>query len=75
MDLGSDTKPKMYCEHFDVEPPAPNPWEKEFVEQWPASEVEPDNGAYRGLCANCSNRHHCTIAKPEGDIWHCEEYR
>jgi hypothetical protein len=75
MDRGTDVAPKMFCEHFDVERPTPNPWEKDVDEQWLASEIQSENGAHRGLCANCANRHHCSIAKPEGDIWHCEEYR
>lgn len=28
-----------------------------------------------GLCANCANRDSCTFSKPEGGVWHCEEYR
>jgi len=28
-----------------------------------------------GLCATCENRDHCTLRKPEGGVWHCEEYR
>lgn len=29
----------------------------------------------RGLCTNCENRATCTFPKPEGGVWHCEEYR
>lgn len=28
----------------------------------------------KGLCSNCENRQTCTYKKPEGGIWHCEEY-
>jgi hypothetical protein len=28
----------------------------------------------RGLCINCANRKHCLYRKPEGGVWHCEEY-
>lgn len=28
-----------------------------------------------GLCSNCENFSSCTFIKPEGGIWHCEEYR
>ena len=27
-----------------------------------------------GLCVNCSRRHTCTFERPEGGVWHCEEY-
>jgi len=29
----------------------------------------------KGLCINCENRHTCEFTKPNGGIWHCEEYR
>jgi len=28
-----------------------------------------------GLCQNCQNRATCTFPRPEGGVWHCEEYR
>lgn len=28
-----------------------------------------------GLCSNCEHRHECAYPKPEGGVWHCEEYR
>ena len=29
----------------------------------------------KGLCSICENRKTCTYPKPEGGVWHCEEYR
>lgn len=29
----------------------------------------------KGLCVNCENRHTCEFVKPDGGVWHCEEYR
>jgi len=29
---------------------------------------------YQGLCVNCENRETCTFPKPEGGVWHCDEY-
>jgi hypothetical protein len=29
----------------------------------------------KGLCMNCEARDYCRIRKPEGGIWHCEEYK
>jgi hypothetical protein len=31
-------------------------------------------GEYKGLCVNCENRETCTFPKPEGGVWHCDEY-
>jgi len=29
----------------------------------------------KGLCATCEEYPTCEYAKPEGGVWHCEEYR
>ncbi len=29
---------------------------------------------HQGLCVNCENRECCTFPKPEGGVWHCDEY-
>ena len=31
-------------------------------------------GKYKGLCLNCEKRETCTYPKPEGGVWHCDEY-
>lgn len=28
-----------------------------------------------GLCRNCENRVTCAFPRPEGGVWHCEEYQ
>ena len=28
----------------------------------------------KGLCVNCERRDDCCFTKPEGGVWHCEEY-
>ena len=33
-----------------------------------------DTGGYAGLCSNCENRSSCVYPKPEGGVWHCDEY-
>jgi hypothetical protein len=35
---------------------------------------EEHSSSYPGLCANCENRETCIYPKPEGGIWHCDEY-
>lgn len=33
------------------------------------------SGAFAaGLCASCQLRWTCTFPKPEGGVWHCDEY-
>lgn len=39
-----------------------------------ASEAPPDTGCVKGLCRTCTKRATCTFPKPEGGVWHCEEY-
>jgi hypothetical protein len=34
-----------------------------------------DADGYKGLCCICEDRESCTYPKPEGGVWHCEEYR
>jgi hypothetical protein len=34
-----------------------------------------DIGRERGLCGHCENREYCTYPKPEGGVWHCDEYK
>jgi len=29
----------------------------------------------KGLCSNCENCESCVYPKPEGGVWHCEEYQ
>ncbi len=28
----------------------------------------------KGLCVNCAHGDSCQLARPEGGVWHCEEY-
>jgi len=34
-----------------------------------------DSDGCKGLCSICEDRKTCTYPKPEGGVWHCEEYR
>ena len=36
---------------------------------------EQNPGRYKGLCSLCEDCPTCTYPKPEGGVWHCEEYR
>jgi hypothetical protein len=42
----------------------------------PGSDVEKkDSRKHKGLCSICEDYDCCTLPKPEGGVWHCEEYR
>ena len=34
-----------------------------------------DQRGERGLCCTCEDCRVCKYPKPEGGVWHCEEYR
>jgi hypothetical protein len=37
--------------------------------------VRPTNPSpYRGLCATCARVADCTFPKPDGGVWHCDEF-
>lgn len=66
----------FHCEEFDD---GNLPLRKEYDASMPVLlDLKPfeANGAgeYRGLCSYCKNCKKCTYPKPEGGIWHCEEY-
>ncbi|NIO55914.1 MAG: hypothetical protein GTN72_07165 [Candidatus Latescibacteria bacterium] len=70
----------LFCEMFDDYVPdgkagtrvagvvIPTAWTEAEGER---SAAEP----LKGLCVNCENRDACMFPKPEGGIWHCEEYK
>jgi hypothetical protein len=39
-----------------------------------SSRPKRSGGEHKGLCMNCANRETCLYPKPEGGVWHCEEY-
>ena len=76
--LASATAPIWYCEEFDDSGPAdPVTPEPKILEPTIRMEEEvppvPSNRP-KGLCMNCKNFPTCTFPKPEGGVWHCEEY-
>ncbi len=34
-----------------------------------------ETGEWIGLCKNCDHRKACAFPKPEGGVWHCDEYK
>ncbi len=70
--------PVWFCEEFDdyvavkeLYDTALQPTDSQ--ERFSARGDEP--GQFKGLCLNCENRHACSYLKPNGGVWHCEEYR
>lgn len=61
-------EPVIECESFATEGAA------SVVIEEPAEAVETAPEGLAGLCANCEHRADCTLPRPPGGVWHCEEY-
>ena len=66
-------RPIFFCEEFVVFGAAPMPEGDRAVRVQP-KETRSTRGRI-GLCVNCDNVETCDSPKPEGGIWHCEEYQ
>lgn len=62
-------KDAIYCEMFDcyANGHRDSTAVRSVADSKPSSE-------HKGLCANCLHRDTCVLHKPEGGVWHCEEY-
>ena len=67
--------PVLRCEEFvSIEPPA-------AARPGHGAPTSPSDGGdagdarILGLCRTCTGRHTCTLPKPEGGVWDCEEYQ
>lgn len=65
-----------FCELFDDYEPSPKDVGLSLLDE---SLIKPkvvteNEVKLSGLCMNCENRDTCTYPKPEGGVWHCEEY-
>jgi len=77
------TESVFQCEEFEGAHINPvnlkrNPHEVSFpsipLQTWPGP-VERVHNKYTGLCSTCESSETCTFQKPEGGVWHCEEYK
>jgi len=75
-------QPIWQCAEFEGYPPQVGPVKKTNKDNSQQSDIpagsknkEKESNHYLGLCKNCENRETCTFPKPEGGVWHCEEYR
>jgi hypothetical protein len=67
-------QPVWQCDEFECEsiqvstfPPIDSPFKSDTEHE--------SSGKYKGLCVNCENRETCIYQKPEGGVWHCDEYK
>jgi len=68
-------QPVTHCEEHAVDAAQPlNERPASACEPPVASEAEDSARELLGLCSNCEQRQTCRLPKPEGGIWHCEEY-
>ena len=73
MNRGTSERPKFYCEQFDAWVPlSPAPFNRSGVN---APREGVPSSQYKGLCFNCEDRETCALSRPDGGVWHCEEYR
>ncbi|NLU19591.1 MAG: hypothetical protein GXW89_02695 [Phycisphaerae bacterium] len=70
---GRPRRPVFFCEEFEVSGAVRIP-EPVRVRPAPAEQAQ-DAGRRLGLCVNCDNADTCRLPRPEGGVWHCEEYR
>ena len=69
-----------FCEEFDdfvpVETQEVLGSEFRLIPPWnnPGS-TESNSAHVKGLCINCENCSTCNFIKPDGGVWHCEEYK
>ncbi len=78
---GDPDHPVLECEWFDdYQSPPPKAPDKqrprlETAVTGEISEEGSDSNKFLGLCKTCNERDTCQFAKPEGGVWHCEEFR
>ena len=67
-------KPAFYCEEFEIDT-CPSVEKEKPLPTASVDAEERDSGKFIGLCRNCENRQTCAFPRPEGGVWHCEEYQ
>ncbi|MDQ7826573.1 MAG: hypothetical protein RDV48_27470 [Candidatus Eremiobacteraeota bacterium] len=74
------SKPVFQCEEFKGQEISPVSTIEKFVSSHAKANInkkplKDDNWSYRGLCRTCEISDTCVFPKPEGGVWHCEEYQ
>lgn len=65
-------RPVYFCENFDDYIPQKTAAVER--EPTPVKAEERKIQEFKGLCVNCGHRDTCAFPRPEGGVWHCEEY-
>ncbi len=70
-------KPAFYCEEFEIETKVSiiPPENDQPLATDSLAAKDKDSPALIGLCSDCEGCQNCTFPRPEGGVWHCEEYR
>ncbi len=73
-------RPVLQCEEFDGISKPENitmKWvERPHTPRISGPPLSPQHQSpLRGLCADCDGRNTCVYPKPEGGVWHCEEFK
>ncbi len=71
-------QPILQCDEFDgysFSPLDVSPIPRLPTALSPSSRPAEDSNTLRGLCRDCERLRTCTYPKPEGGVWHCEEYQ
>ena len=63
-----------HCELFDITIPCQEESFSKIEISDFTTKTKEKRSKVKGLCVNCDNYNSCTYPKPEGGIWHCEEY-
>ncbi|MCP4600367.1 MAG: hypothetical protein GY847_07515 [Proteobacteria bacterium] len=68
--------PITFCEEFDDYLPSKKKLLlKDVKAESDILRIGNETSEYMGLCVNCDCRRTCAFPKPEGGVWHCEEYK
>ena len=72
-------RPVLHCDEHELPDPVPKTPRESMISSCADTSVKTPGRAEggeapMGLCKLCENREHCTFPKPEGGVWHCEEY-
>lgn len=73
----NQARPIMQCEEFVGFEPKKKQGKKVVslrFYQAKARKKEKELSKYRGLCRYCMNHEQCTLPRPEGGVWICDEY-
>ena len=68
-------KPVLYCEEFEIDSAPSVETAEQATPVTYSFDAEKESLKSMGLCCNCENLKTCGFPKPEGGVWHCEEYQ